>query len=173
MIYNTLLVDNDTHKKVEVINSRKQTEIVKELRKFKNIKTVTRDFSKTYKNSITEAFPEAKQIVDRFHILKKIVEHIIEYLKRTLKDTIEVLSNTREERILNERQIKKQETAKRKYELAQTIQELIKEGKSKKEISRILKVSRVTVIKYAEMREPIESGYKCILDEYIPLIKKW
>ena len=145
-IFNTIFVDNDAKKKIEVINTRDQKGVVITLKKFKNIKTVTRDFSQTYKNSIEEALPNAKQIVDRFHI-------------KVLEETSKV-----EEPILNERQRRKKQTAERKYELALQIQELLKEGKSKVQISKMLKICRPVVIKYAQQKSPIESGYSCILD---------
>ena len=69
-IYNSIIVDNDKHKKIETINSKEKDDVVEILKKFINVETVTRDFSLTYKNAITEALPNAKQIVDRFHIEK-------------------------------------------------------------------------------------------------------
>ena len=44
------------------------------LKKFAKVKTVTRDFSQTYKNAINEALPKVKQIVDRFHIFKNLTD---------------------------------------------------------------------------------------------------
>ena len=167
------MVDNDARKKINVINSREQKDVVKELQKYNRVKTVTRDFSQTYKNSITEALPDAKQIVDRFHIFKKLTDHIIDYLKRTIKSTIKIVDGLKdEEQVLNERQQKKRETANRRKELALQIQELLEEGKSKKEISKILKVCRPVVIKYSNPIECFETSTNCILDPYIPLIKE-
>ena len=70
-IYNSIIVDNDTHKKIDSINSREKDDVVEILKKFSNVETITRDFSITYKNAIKEALANAKQIVDRFHIEKK------------------------------------------------------------------------------------------------------
>ena len=53
-IFNTIFVDNDKKKKVEVINSREKEDVVEKLKLFKKVKTVTRDFSQTYKNAINE-----------------------------------------------------------------------------------------------------------------------
>ena len=61
------------------------------LRKFKQVETVTRDFSKPYKAAISEALPNARQIVDRFHILKNLTEDMAGYLKRKMKDNIRIL----------------------------------------------------------------------------------
>lgn len=89
-LYFSILVDNDTRKRLEVVSSRQQPEVVEILRKFKNVETVTRDFSRTYKAAISEALPNAKQIVDRFHILKNLTEDILEYLKRRMKDKVRI-----------------------------------------------------------------------------------
>ncbi|SFR71090.1 transposase, partial [Anaeromicropila populeti] len=82
-VYYSVIVDNDTHKRLGVVASRQQPEVIKALGQFQNVKTVTRDFSKSYRAAIQKALPHAKQIVDRFHILKILTEHIGEYLKRT------------------------------------------------------------------------------------------
>ena len=60
--------------KIEIINSREKDDIVEVLKLFTDVETVTRDFSLTYKNAITEALPNAKQIVDRFHIIKNLTD---------------------------------------------------------------------------------------------------
>lgn len=102
------MVDNDARRKVNVINSREQEDVVRELKKYQKVKTVTRNFSQTYKNSIAEALPNAKQIVDRFHIFKNLTNHIIEYLKRTVKSIIKIVDGLNgEEPVLNKRQQKK------------------------------------------------------------------
>ena len=66
-IFNTIFVDNDKKKKVEVINSREKEDVVEKLKLFKKVKTVTRDFSQTYKNAINEALPKAKQRLNVTH----------------------------------------------------------------------------------------------------------
>lgn len=73
-IYFSILIDNDTGKRLEVIPFRQQPEVIKILRKFKHVETVTRDFSKSYKAAISETLPDARQIVDRFHILKNLMK---------------------------------------------------------------------------------------------------
>ena len=62
------------------------------LKLFTNVETVTRDFSQTYKNAINEALPQAKQIVDRFHILKNLTDDLCDYLKRTVKDRVKIIN---------------------------------------------------------------------------------
>lgn len=149
-IFNTIFVDNDKNKKVEVINSREKDDVVEKLKLFKKVKTVTRDFSQTYKNAISEALPKAKQIVDRFHILKNLTDDLNEYIKRNIKETIKMIdvkgkAVIDEAIILNRRQRNKKESAKKKWELIQEVQKLYKEGYNKSTIAKKVKISRQTV----------------------------
>lgn len=127
-LYFSILVDNDTRKRLEVVSSRQQPEVVETLRKFKNVETVTRDFSRTYKAAISEALPNAKQIVDRFHILKNLTEDILEYLKRRMKDKVRIADLSPapicEKEVLNIRERRKIETGLRKWEVIKEAQRL-------------------------------------------------
>lgn len=124
-------MDNDNKKKVEVINSREKDEVVKTLKLFTKIKTITRDFSQTYKNAINEALPKAIQIVDRFHILKNLTDDLNNYLKRNIADRTKMIDQEgkigiEEEIILNKRQRSKKESAERKWKVIQEAQKLYK-----------------------------------------------
>lgn len=124
-------MDNDNKKKVEVINSREKDEVVKTLKLFTKIKTITRDFSQTYKNAINEALPKAIQIVDRFHILKNLTDDLNDYLKRNIADRTKMIDQEgkigiEEEIILNKRQRSKKESAERKWKVIQEAQKLYK-----------------------------------------------
>ena len=124
-------MDNDNKKKVEVINSREKDEVVKTLKLFTKIKTITRDFSQTYKNAINEALPKTIQIVDRFHILKNLTDDLNDYLKRNIADRTKMIDQEgkigiEEEIILNKRQRSKKESAERKWKVIQEAQKLYK-----------------------------------------------
>ena len=111
-----------------MINSREQGEVEVVLRQFKNIKTVTRDFSITYKKAIDSTHPRARQIADRFHIFKNLTEDMGEYMKRTIKERIKIVNMVIEsddtKKVLNAEQRAKVETALRKWELAKEIKQL-------------------------------------------------
>lgn len=176
-IFNTIFVDNDKKKKVEVINSREKEDVVEKLKLFKKVKTVTRDFSQTYKNAINEALPKAKQIVDRFHIFKNLTDDLNNYIKRTIADTIKIIDNKEKEmkdekRILNKRQQNKKESAERKWKVIQEVQQLYKDGYNKSQISRKMNITRVTVNTYLLQNQPLERSTNSILDDYVPMIKE-
>ena len=170
-------IQYDTRKKVEVINSREKEEVVEKLKLFKNVKTITRDFSQTYKNAINEALPQAEQIVDRFHIFKNLTDDLNEYIKRNIKETIKMVDKKgkeviEEEIILNRRQRNKKESAEKKWEIIQEVQKLYKEGYNKSAIAKKMNISRQTIYAYLEQKQPLERSTHSILDPYVPMIKQ-
>lgn len=170
------MIDHDTGKRLEVVPSRQQPEVIEMLRKFKKVETVTRDFSKAYKAAISEALPDARQIVDRFHILKNLTDDMLDYLKRKVRDKIEVSDLSvvpiQEKEILNTRERRKIETGLKRWEAAREVQKLKESGKNNTEIAKILQISRPTVIKYLGMTGPSIDSRPCKLDPYIPRIKE-
>lgn len=145
------------------------------LKKFTNVETVTRDFSLTYKNSIAEALPNAKQIVDRFHVFKNFSDDLCNYLKRTVGDRIKLINDSENEnnkQILTKRQKNKIDTANRKWEIAKEAKRLIAEGNTKTYVASKLGITRVTLNTYLKLKQPPVKDSECIIDNYIPLIKK-
>lgn len=143
------------------------------------MKTITRDFSQTYKNAITEALPQTKQIVDRFHILKNLTDDINNYIKRIISERVKIFTNididgktANEKEILNKRQRDKRESAMRKWKTIQEVQRLYKEKKSVSEIAKLMKITRQTIYVYLKQQQPLERTTNSILDPYIPMIKE-
>lgn len=144
---------------------------------FTKVKTITRDFSQTYKNAINEALPQVIQIVDRFHILKNLTDDLNDYLKRNIADRTQMIdkkgkAGIEEEIILNRRQKNKRESAERKWTVIQEAQKLYKEGTNISSIAKKLEISRQTVYNYLEQKQPLERSTHSILDPYVPMIKK-
>ena len=130
--------------------------------------------SLTYKNAITEALPNAKQIVDRFHILKNLTDDLCNYLKRTVSDRIKLYKqddfNTKE--VLTKRQQDKIDTANRKWELIKEAKQLYQNKHTKTFIAKKLGITRVTLNIYLSLNDPPVKDNNCILDNYLPLIKQ-
>ena len=84
------MIDIYTHKIVDMIDSREQSEVVNWLKSYPNLKLVSRDGSITYKNAVYEAHPFAVQVSDRFHLLKNIAEYAANYLKKKLNLVIKI-----------------------------------------------------------------------------------
>lgn len=104
-----------------MVASRQQPEGIKALKQLKNVRTVTRDFSKSYRAAIQKALPHAKQIVDRFHLLKILTEHIGESLKRIVDNHIKIVDTSvvplHNKEYLNERERGKVENGTRKWNI--------------------------------------------------------
>ena len=83
------MIDIETHKIIDMIESRKEDDITEWL-KYPNIKIISRDGGTTYKSSSYKSHRKAKQISDRFHILKNLTDYAVSILKRLLKSQIEI-----------------------------------------------------------------------------------
>ena len=118
--------------------------------------------------------PNAKQIVDRFHILKNLTDDLCNYLKRTVSDRIKLYKqddfNTKE--VLTKRQQDKIDTANRKWELIKEAKRLYQNKHTKTFIAKKLGITRVTLNIYLSLNEPPVKDNNCILDNYLPLIKQ-
>ena len=96
MKYATVMIDINSHKIIDMINSRDYEEITSWLKEFPNLKIISRDGSLTYKKAITDSHANAIQITDRFHLLKNLTMYCKNYLVKHLKSkvSIELPSNT-------------------------------------------------------------------------------
>lgn len=84
------MVNIETHRITDMINSREYDDVVKWLKTYPNIKVVSRDGSITYHNAIKTAHPKAIQVSDRFHLLKNLTSYAKDYLKKELKQHITI-----------------------------------------------------------------------------------
>ena len=99
--------------------------------------------------------PNAKQIVDRFHILKNLTDDLCNYLKRTVSDRIKLYKqddfNTKE--VLTKRQQDKIDTANRKWELIKEAKQLYQNKHTKTFIAKKLGITRVTLNIYLSLKK--------------------
>lgn len=79
--YGSIIVNSQTHKTIDLINSRSESDIITWLSQNPSIKYVTRDRATFYTSAITKALPEAKQIADKFHLIKNLSDAIFEEVK--------------------------------------------------------------------------------------------
>jgi len=74
------MVDIDSKRIVDMLESRESAEVTEWLKTYPNIEVVSRDGSPVYAKAINEAHPEAVQISDRFHLIKNLTDSAKEYL---------------------------------------------------------------------------------------------
>lgn len=80
--YGTVMVDIDTHRIIDIIDSRETKQVEDWLKTYPNLKIVSRDGAQTYASAISNAHPDAIQISDRFHLIKNLSDAVEKYLHR-------------------------------------------------------------------------------------------
>lgn len=78
--YGTIMVDLETGDPVDLLDSRNATDVEAWLLAHPGIEIVSRDRSKEYKKAVTSGAPEAKQVADRWHLLKNLRDAVEQML---------------------------------------------------------------------------------------------
>ena len=151
--YGSVMVDLESHKVIDMIESREQNDVKKWLSEYPNIKIVSRDGSRTYANAITQAHPQAIQISDRFHLIKNLIDYATLALQKIFQSRIAIPITEKTQRC---RAIMLVGSVAQQVAL---IKELHKKGHSQDEIRLITSASEYTVKKYLQIRKediPVE-----------------
>jgi len=172
------MIDIETGYIVDLIETRELEDVEKWLKGFKNITVVSRDGSITYNSAVTNAHPNAIQVSDRFHILKNLTEYGKNYLKRLLKNKVElgVVFAVKTKQIKVTKAEQRQEDLKnKKWEIILEVQAAYKKCNNLRKVSRDFGLDRKTIKDYISLKEApihaskgIEKSSK--LDKYKELI---
>ena len=159
--YGTLIVNLDTHRPLVLLPGREQRSLTAWFRKYPEIQVVSRDRGGIYAMAARDGAPQAKQVADRWHLLKNIGDALermmywhmplIRLVATELspkKNAPEVQSATSPVLLLPDR-IKQQRREKRHQRWAE-VNSLHKNGRGIREISRITGLSRVTVRRWIQ-----------------------
>ena len=92
--YGTIIVDEETHKPVAVLEGRDKDILKKWLEHNKHVKAVTRDRASAYASAIEETLPAAMQIADRFHLHQNLLEAVRGALNGSVPATVKIPVNT-------------------------------------------------------------------------------
>ena len=157
--YGTLIVNLDTHRPLVLLPGRDQRTLATWFRKYPEIQVVSRDRSGVYATAAREGAPQARQVADRWHLLKSIGDEpermmyrympLIRLVVRELslkkspepEISVPVASLRRLERL-------KQHIRKKRHQRWTEVMALHNKGCSFREISRITGLSRVTVSRW-------------------------
>ncbi|MCK9311485.1 MAG: ISL3 family transposase [Bacteroidales bacterium] len=180
--YGTIVIDSDTRKTIELINSRDTDIVAKALKAYPNVQTVSRDRSSAYANAIKQGIPKAAQIADKFHLVKNCGEHMEEQLKKSFNQIKDELSKltinplpppgaSSYPTIEDPKPVQfstRQPSDKKRY-LFEQVHKLKEEKYSELEIVRYLHISRCAVRTYLSWNEP--QGHKITFrNDYSPFL---
>jgi transposase len=146
-IYGTVMIDIETRKIIDMIESREREKVTEWIRSYPNIEVVTRDGSSSYKRAIKEANKKIIQISDRFHLIKNLTDYCKEYILKKITPKIKIGETI-------ELKIAKTETSeleKYKTKIIEKVKELKSSGKSIRQISKEIGLNRKTVSKYLKI----------------------
>ena len=81
MNYGSILVNAETGHTIDLLNSRDSNNAIDWFSAHQEVKYVIRDRATTYASAITKSIPTAKQIADRFHLVKNLGDAMQEEIK--------------------------------------------------------------------------------------------
>ena len=151
--YGTVMVNVETRKIVDMIESREKADVSLWLAKYPNIRVVSRDGARQYAAAITKSHPGAMQVSDRFHLLKNLNDRATVVFQKLFQGRIAIPVTPRTQNIRYEILIG---TVADRIRL---VQKLRTEGRGKRDIRLLTGLSAQVVKRYIDMQEcdiPIE-----------------
>lgn len=88
--YGTIIVDEETHKPVAVLDGRDGETLKNWLKQNQHVKTVTRDRASAYAKAVEEVLPDCMQIADRFHLHQNLLEAVKNVVNGTVPVEIKI-----------------------------------------------------------------------------------
>lgn len=152
------MIDMDTHKIIDLIESRQEDDVTEWLKTYPNLEVISRDGGIVYKSASNKAHPEAQQISDRFHILKNLTDYAKDALKRILKKQIKI--NENEKKQISK--MKKKYEYKTKWELILKVKELRVQKYRIIDIAEYLGISEKCVVEYNKVSMNDKEKYQQI-----------
>ena len=80
--YGTVMVDLESHRIIDLLDSRETGKVEEWLKSYTNIQVIFRDGAQTYASAAANSHPGALQISNRFHLLKNLSGAVDEYMYR-------------------------------------------------------------------------------------------
>ncbi len=154
-----LIVNLDTHRPLVLLPGRDQRTLATWFRKYPEIQVVSRDRSGVYATAAREGAPQARQVADRWHLLKNIGDALERMMYRhipLIRLVVRELSLKKSPEpeisvpaaLLRRPERLKQQTRKKRHQRWTEVMALHNKGCSFREISRITGLSRVTVSRW-------------------------
>ena len=130
--YYVVLVDLEKRKIVGLIKNRREKEILEYLEAWgeevlSEIKEVSIDLWKSYKNVVENLMPQAEVVADRFHVMKQVNDELDAARRKIKRETEKIKSKSKKEKILEGLKKSKYVLLKNEEDLNETEQEKLKQ----------------------------------------------
>ena len=143
--YGTVMVNIETGKIVDMIESREKDDVRRWLLKYPNIRIVSRDGSHAYAAAVTEACPNAMQVSDRFHLVKNLADRANVVFQRMFQGRIAIPATS------DTQDMRYQVLIGTKTDRIRLVKKLSNEGRTLDEISILTGLSMNMTQKYKNM----------------------
>ena len=174
-----MICDLTTRQPIDLLPNRTKESVTEWLTKHSTVLLVTRDGSNTYRAGIGLVDRPIVQIMDRFHLIQILHRWMVAALQRILPHRYSIPIDSTSTLEASERLIENQENLKienpmnpkqqKKWEMIQTIKKRHQSGQSIRFLAKTFHLSRNTVKKYIDLKEPPISkrrGRPSLLDGY-------
>ncbi|EGF1422392.1 ISL3 family transposase [Salmonella enterica] len=159
--YGTLIVNLDTHRPLVLLPGREQRTLTAWFKKYPEIQVVSRDRGGIYSMAAREGAPQARQVADRWHLLKNIGDALERMMYRHMPLIRLVASELSPKKspepepsvpapTLRRPERLKQQTRNKRHQRWTEVMALHNKGCGFREISRITGLSRVTVSRWVQ-----------------------
>lgn len=148
------MVDIESRRIVDLLESREINDVVEWLKTYPNLKIISRDGSVSYAAAISTAHPNAVQVSDRFHLFKNLTDYCKKYISKTVE--IRVKIPIAKEDMTSSLPNKAGYNSKSKKDKIKNVKELHRDGLTKHEIRKQLKMDIRTVEKYISLDDTSE-----------------
>jgi transposase len=174
--YGTLICDLERGQPIDLLPDREVSTVEAWLKKHPSIDTVSRDGSSEYASAIRKGAPHARQVSDRWHLVKNLAACVSVQITKTLAQ----LRRTKELRPAQTPAVQQTQQARRAERMAryEHILELQKHGMKSGEIARTLGMSQRTIQRWIMTGNVPHSGRRkqraSLIDPYKGyLLKRW
>lgn len=163
--YGTVVVDLERRRIIDLLPDREASTVTKWLKAHPSVSVVSRDRYVNYASGVSSALPEAKQVADRWHLIKNLGDSVKDILQRQqglLKQRAKEHYNQQSSSLPVEsiaRPIQPSLSIVRKQRLMDEAKVLQQQGLGIRAIARRLNLSRATVKRYLNMQVALPKNY--------------
>lgn len=93
--YGTVMVDLETHRIIDLIDSRETKAVEEWLKTYPNLEVISRDGVQAYSSAASNSHPEAVQVSGRFHLLKNLSEVVENHMRSLFPSRLPIPASSR------------------------------------------------------------------------------